>query len=310
MKQEDPSTESILKQIAKEAASSSINIYFLLKELADNINEVLWLRTPDRMLYISPAYETIWGRSCQSLYQSPESFFESIHFEDRERIISAFQEGAVNKIGYIKEEYRIVRPDGTLRWILSKSFPVHDEKGQVLFSAGIAEDISERKLVEETLRYRSLHDALTDLYNRAYFQEEMLRLDNMRDNPVGLIIVDMDGLKTVNDSLGHLMGDKLIQDAAKLLRSCFRKSDVVARIGGDEFAVLLPRTSSEAVLASIKRIQAEVAEYNIQNEVSMGLSIGQATRMDTSRTMLELFKEADDEMYANKPGSCRKKSTK
>ncbi|SHK01152.1 sensor domain-containing diguanylate cyclase [Desulforamulus aeronauticus] len=305
MKQEGTSTESILKQIAREAASSSLNIYSLLKELADNINEVLWLKSHDRFLYVSPAYEAIWGRSCQSLYQSPESFLESIHPEDRERIIQAFQERAVKKIGYIREEYRIIRPDGTLRWILSKTFPVHDEKGQVQFSAGIAEDITERKLVEETLWYRSLHDALTDLYNRAYFQEEMQRLDNMRDNPVGLLIIDMDGLKTVNDSLGHLMGDKLIQDVAKLLRSCFRKSDVVARIGGDEFAVLLPRTSAEAVLASSKRIQAKVVEYNAQNEINMGLSIGQAIRLDASKTMLELFKEADDKMYANKPDGRR-----
>lgn len=301
MKETQQISERLFAEILEKMANSPHNIYSLLIELANNINEVLWIWGRGKVIYVSPAYERIWGRSSQELYQTIEPLLSSIHPEDRERIIESFSRVGDQNIGYISEEFRIIRADGSLRWILMKAFPVYGEKGELLFSTGIAEDITERKRMEESLKYQSMHDALTGLYNRAYFQEEMQRMDNMRDNPVGLLIIDMDGLKTVNDRLGHLQGDQLIKDAAQLLKSCFRKNDVVARIGGDEFAVILPRTTPEALLDSVKRIQNKVAEYNRQNEIHMGLSIGQAIRLDASKGMLELYKEADDIMYANKP---------
>ncbi len=122
------------------------------RQVAENIKEVFWMTDPakNQMLYISPAYEEIWGRSCESLYASPASWIEALHPDDRERVMEA----AVTKqvLGEYDEVYRIVRPDGATRWIHDRAFPVRDSSGNVYRVAGIAEDITKRRQSEEALR--------------------------------------------------------------------------------------------------------------------------------------------------------------
>ncbi|MBD2742903.1 PAS domain S-box protein [Coleofasciculus sp. FACHB-1120] len=122
------------------------------RQLAENIPQVFWMTTPDekQMLYISPAYEQVWGQTCESLYQQPESWLDSIYPEDRQSVIDGFEKRQQEVDDY---EYRIIRPDGTIRWIRDRSFPVRDEVGQVYRIAGIAEDITERKRTEEEVRF-------------------------------------------------------------------------------------------------------------------------------------------------------------
>jgi PAS domain S-box-containing protein len=120
------------------------------RQLAENIQEVFWLISPkaETMLYISPTYERIWGRSCESLYQQPASWIESIYPDDRERVIAAFKNRRAGEMDF-NQEYRIVRSDGSIRWIWAREFPIKNEFGEVYRLAGIAEDITERKQVEE-----------------------------------------------------------------------------------------------------------------------------------------------------------------
>ncbi len=122
------------------------------RQVTEHIQEVFWLSDTAKkaVLYVSPAYESIWGRSCDSLYQSPRSWLEAIHPDDRERVFEA----AVTKQagGTYDEEYRIVRPDGSTRWIRDRAFPIHDSTGSVCRIAGIADDITERKKVEAELQ--------------------------------------------------------------------------------------------------------------------------------------------------------------
>ena len=122
------------------------------RQVAENIREVIWLSdvAKNRMIYISPGYELVWGRTCQSLYDSPRTWVEALHVEDRERVLEA----AVTKQarGDYDETYRIVRPDGEVRWIRDRAFPVRDGTGGVYRVAGLAEDITERRLLEEELR--------------------------------------------------------------------------------------------------------------------------------------------------------------
>lgn len=122
------------------------------RELTENIAEVFWLTDPakNEMLYISPVYEKVWGRNCQSLYASPRQWFDAIHPEDRERVLKA----ALNKqiIGQYEEIYRIQRPDGEIRWIRDRAFPVRDEQGSVYRLAGIAEDVTARQHTEAALQ--------------------------------------------------------------------------------------------------------------------------------------------------------------
>lgn len=120
------------------------------RQLAENIQEVFWLISPDAlsMLYISPTYERIWGRSCESLYQQPASWIECIYPDDRDRVIAALKNRRSGDIEF-NQEYRIVRSDGSIRWIWAREFPIKNEFGEVYRLAGIAEDITERKQVEE-----------------------------------------------------------------------------------------------------------------------------------------------------------------
>jgi PAS domain S-box-containing protein len=121
------------------------------RQLAENIDEVFWLTDPNtsQVIYISPAYERIWGRSRESLYSNPPSFIEAIHTDDRERVMAARPQAIQ---GSYNQEYRIIRPDGTIRWVWARAFPIRDEKGLVTRIAGIADDITERKMIEADIR--------------------------------------------------------------------------------------------------------------------------------------------------------------
>lgn len=177
-----------------------------------------------------------------------------------------------------------------------------------LFSLGgslvglmVARDITDRKLAEQQLKFLSLHDPLTGLYNRAYFEEEMQRLEGGRHHPVGIIVCDIDGLKLVNDTLGHHFGDRLLAAAAGTIRESFRGGDMTARIGGDEFAVLLPRSGRGDVESASARLRAAVARYNQANpDLPLSMSTGFACSAGGAMSPGELFKEADNNMYREK----------
>jgi diguanylate cyclase (GGDEF)-like protein/PAS domain S-box-containing protein len=162
----------------------------------------------------------------------------------------------------------------------------------------ISRDITERKRMEEQLQYQSLHDSLTQLHNRAFFEEQVRQLQKARVSSTGLLICDVDGLKIINDTLGHTMGDLILQVVAKILRDSFRAEDLVSRIGGDEFAVLLSANSLTELAAGSKRILKRIEEHNLKNPtVPISLSIGYAISEQTAIDMDSLFKEADNNMY-------------
>ena len=167
------------------------------RQLAEHIREVFWITDPDksRVIYISPGYEEIWGRSCESLYAAPHSWMDAIHPDDRQRV----HDGARNRqsLGSYDESYRIIRPDGSIRWIWDRAFPIRDTSGTVYRIVGFAEDVTNRKRVETALieserRYRALFD----------------------DNPSMYFMVDAEGtVLSVNrfgaERLGYEVGDLL-----------------------------------------------------------------------------------------------------
>jgi diguanylate cyclase (GGDEF)-like protein/PAS domain S-box-containing protein len=159
----------------------------------------------------------------------------------------------------------------------------------------------ERKRIEERVKYLSFHDFLTDLYNRAYFEEELKRLNNSRYYPLSIISLDINGLKVVNDTFGHDQGDKLLQHLASLLTSISRKGDIIARVGGDEFAILLPSTSSQATLDICERIRKVCLEDDIKPAyLRVNLALGYITQEGEYKDIKTLLKEADRKMYQNK----------
>lgn len=147
----------------------------------------------------------------------------------------------------------------------------------------------------------SVTDQLTGLYNRTYFETEMKRLNSRQEVPVGLLVCDINGLKLVNDALGHLAGDALIKAAAEILRSCFRSEDVIARIGGDEFVVMLSGTDAVAAHTAEERIKAYSEVYNEAHpQLPLTLAVGSAAISEPPVDMEILFRNADHEMYQDK----------
>ena len=165
-------------------------------------------------------------------------------------------------------------------------------------------DITERKESEEKLRFMSFHDALTGLYNRAYFEEEMARLEGSRLYPVSIICCDLDGLKQINDQFGHDAGDRAIKGAAKVLsHHTFRKEDVVARIGGDEFIVILPNVDLDENQSIIDRIDLGINQFNsslIDDDLYRPISLSLGYAVIKGGSLAEGYKKADQAMYKNK----------
>lgn len=158
----------------------------------------------------------------------------------------------------------------------------------------------QRKWTEEKLYYLSMHDSLTDLYNRSYFEQEMRRVEDGRYSSAGIVVCDIDGLKHINDTLGHQAGDEILRASAQVIKESFRKSDVVARIGGDEFAVIIPDADKDSVSNACLRARDAVSEYNLNHQDILSISIGYAVSDRQPLKMYEIFKEADNNMYEDK----------
>jgi diguanylate cyclase (GGDEF)-like protein/PAS domain S-box-containing protein len=173
--------------------------------------------------------------------------------------------------------------------------------GLLEFVSSRVATVIEHKRTEERTRYLSFHDALTGLYNRAYFEEELKRYNFSRYYPLSVIMIDINGLKIVNDSFGHDQGDKLLQHFASLLGSISRKGDVVARLGGDEFVILLPSTTAKQVHDFHKRIKKICEEDNIKPiYLRPSIALGYVTQKGEYQDTETLLKEADKRMYQDK----------
>jgi diguanylate cyclase (GGDEF)-like protein len=173
--------------------------------------------------------------------------------------------------------------------------PVFNDAGAVIGIIGIAHDITSRKEVEITLRHDSTHDMLTGLYNRAFYDEELERLVHDNMFPLSIVMADVNGLKTINDTLGHEAGDNLIRMAARIILGAFRAEDIVARIGGDEFAILLPRKDKHVAEEAVKRIMK--CPEIVACQVSIAFGVGSAESKDQ---LAEALKQSDERMYVNK----------
>jgi diguanylate cyclase (GGDEF)-like protein/PAS domain S-box-containing protein len=405
------------------------------RQIAESVREVFFLMdsNSDKMLYISPAYEKVWGRTRQSVYEDPQSWLMAIHPEDSFRAMATL-ETQFRTGDEFEEEYRIIRPDQSIRWVWVRAFPVRDHVGRVCRFVGMVEDITERKEAEELIRkseeqfrltfekapigmaitdlegrfvkvneslcdalgytedellelsfahithaddlpiheareqellkgdlsdfqmetrykakderivdtilkvvivrdseHHPLHfnnqivditerkqmekqllqdafyDTLTKLPNRALFMDRLGQAIKRRKREpnylFAVLFLDIDRFKVVNDSMGHLLGDKLLIAIARRLETCVRPMDTVARLGGDEFTILLEDiTHVEDATDIAERIYASFqTSFKIDDhEIFTTASIGIALSSDHYQQADELLRDADISMYQAK----------
>lgn len=398
-----------------------------LRQISEYIDEVFWLINYDEaegiftnIEYVSPAFEKVWHMPIEELYKSHGEWANAIHKKDRQRVCDAFQNQAI--YGQFNEEYQIINPDGSSRWIHDRGYPIHNEKGQIYRVAGIAQDItsrkqaeierdrifnlsldllfiadengklkhtnpiwinllgyqpnelenrlfrelvhpedasrfydytsqlqqgkeinamevrcrckdgsylwtawnivpflqenllygagrniSKRKESEARLVYETLHDTLTGLANRTCFMQHVeiaiKQEKRLVDNLFSVLFIDLDNFKQINDTLGHLLGDKLLIAIAKVLQESVREIDLVARLGGDEFIILLSEHQQlQDVIKVVDRIQDylkksfHIGEYEIFSTASIGIVIG----ISKYQNVADVIRDADIAMYRAK----------
>jgi diguanylate cyclase (GGDEF)-like protein/PAS domain S-box-containing protein len=255
-----------------------------------------------------------WNRAAEETYgwSSEEALGRSLRdltvpkvsLEKVEEVVSELRAGRT-----WSGEVLLKRKDGSYVPVFVTATPLFDARGDLAGMIGVSTDISERKALQEELERRASHDPLTGLPNRPAFVERIgqaLRRTRRRQNSreVGVLFMDLDGFKTINDSLGHEAGDRLLVAVAECLRNRLRSEDVLARFGGDEFAVLLEDTAgtSEAIrvaqrIAEDLREPFTVDDFQVSVNTSIGITLGTAQANDDPEGML---READSAMYRAK----------
>jgi diguanylate cyclase (GGDEF)-like protein/PAS domain S-box-containing protein len=200
----------------------------------------------------------------------------------------------------IDDEQLETAPGKPSRWVSATKLPLRDKAGKIIGTFGISRDVTERKRAEEQLLFLGTHDALTGLYNRAYFEEVMAQIGHANPFPISIVIADIDGMKRTNDTRGHPAGDELLRRTAEVLKSVCRNDDVVARIGGDEFAILLPHTDRAAAASILERLKDRLAEHNsVYEGLPLYISLGAATAYERG-LLPQAVSNADREMYRDK----------
>ncbi|MBS7662836.1 sensor domain-containing diguanylate cyclase [Pseudomonas lalucatii] len=280
----------------------------LFSTLLGSVNAVLWAFDWElqRVIYVSPAYERIFGRSAALLLADYAEWRNCIYPDDldyaAESLAKVLETGAVES-----REYRIIRGDGQLRWLNDKCFiSRQNAAGQAQIIVGIAEDITEKKQLEGELHRLATTDVLTQSSNRRHFFECALReFEHARQfgTPLAFLLLDIDDFKLINDSYGHQMGDQVLQRLALCGASVLRRGDLFGRIGGEEFAALFPGCEPTLAEQIAERLQREVKRLGFSHRgKQFGITVSQGlTCLERGDQNLDgLFARADAAMYRAK----------
>ncbi|HBP1922302.1 sensor domain-containing diguanylate cyclase [Pseudomonas aeruginosa] len=280
----------------------------LFSALLASVNSVLWAYDWQnrRMVYVSPAYEKIFGRSAALLLADYEEWRNSIYPDDLDyadsSLLQVLERGAVEQ-----REYRIVRGDGEVRWLNDKCFVSRQgEAGLPLMVVGIAEDITDKKHMESELQRLATTDVLTQSSNRRYFFDsaEVAFKECRREGiPLAFLLLDVDDFKKINDRFGHQVGDQVLQRIAQSGSAALRRGDLFGRIGGEEFAVLLPGCDEQTARQIGERLQREVQRLRFQEgEQSFGITVSQGLTVlqADDEGLGALYSRADAAMYSAK----------
>lgn len=188
-------------------------------------------------------------------------------------------------------EYQIVRHEnGEVRWVHGLGELEVNSEGEPLRMIGTIQDVTDHKKNEERILYLSYHDQLTGLYNRRFYEEELKRLDVVRNYPLSVMMADVNGLKLVNDSFGHEFGDQLLSKVGQVMKKACRKDDILARLGGDEFVLLLPNTDRLEAERILKRIQKLATQEEV-GSIQLSISFGFETKRYSTQSIDEILKK-------------------
>ncbi|HSM26121.1 MAG TPA: histidine kinase N-terminal 7TM domain-containing protein [Anaerolineaceae bacterium] len=265
--------------------------------LFENAVESILVVQDRKIVFCNPITSELTGYPIEEIIN--ESFVKFVYPEDLETVLDNYRKRVSGIEIKDRYQFRLVRKDLSFRWVETSGIRI--EWNSELATLHFLMDITDRKKAEVALEFRSTHDILTGLYNRQYFEQEIEKLQKSRRFPVSILVMDMNGLKEINDTQGHAAGDQQLRGAAKVIRKAFRPDDIIARIGGDEFVVLLPETNSDSAQKAVDRVNKLINDFNTKNpgKNQISFAIGYATT-ETTPILREVFRIADRQMYNHK----------
>lgn len=199
----------------------------------------------------------------------------------------------------ITKEHKAIDENGKVIIQETKKVPVINEHGEILGIVGLSSDVSEKIELKEKLIKLSYTDSLTEIFNRACFEEKKEELNKKENLPIGVIMGDVNGLKVVNDTFGHLEGDRLLKYMANVLKKVTSEKDYIFRWGGDEFVILIPNCNEIKCENIIKSIMKECKNSNF-NLINMSISMGASIKDNLEQNIYDNLKEAEEKLYRQK----------
>lgn len=254
-----------------------------------------------QILFINRVAEDLtgWTRE-EALGQPIEEVFHIINEFTREKSENIVKQVIETRQGNeLANHALLISKDGCERSIEDSAAPIMEENGEIIGVVLVFRDFSEKKQKQDQITFLSYHDQLTGLYNRRFYEEELKRLDTRRNLPLSIVMGDVNGLKLINDSFGHAVGDELLKKTAEILKKGCRADDIIARLGGDEFVILLPQTDALETEEIIRRIKTLASREKVRG-LDISISFGYETKYDENEAIEKIFKKTEDNMYRHK----------
>ncbi|HHW30857.1 MAG TPA: diguanylate cyclase [Clostridiaceae bacterium] len=278
------------------------------------------------MEFVSQGCYELTGYKQESIINNKEIAFNDIIAPEYREILWNEWQRVLPIRKPFRYEYEIITASGQRKWVLEMGQGVYaspdgngvfiasnengvnipsnnneykQEEAEVVAIEGIIIDITEQKIKEAQIQYMSEHDFITGIYNRMYYEKQMIKLDKKDCLPLSVIIADIDSIRLINGAFGYTLGDKIIRDVSAILKRCCRPGDILARIGGDEFSMLLPNTTSQETAGVIKAIEEACAQYNQSGETKkykVSLSMGYATKEKIEESIEDVIKKAEEHL--------------
>ncbi|MCX7746173.1 MAG: diguanylate cyclase [Clostridia bacterium] len=272
-----------------------------LKLVLEGANDGFWdWDILNGWIYLSAKCMAMFGYDEKEFNGDIKFLSNLLHPEDRAATFEIFEQGIKGEREFCKIEHRVRTVDNNWKWVLNKGKVVEwDQIKRPLRMTGTISDITEQKKAEEEISYLSYHDKLTGLYNRAFFDKELEKTDRLERLPYTIILGDLNGLKITNDTFGHTEGDQLLIKIAQILARACRNTDVVARWGGDEFAVLLQGLKEDEAMDVCNRIRKMCCDAE-GLEIKPSIALGTASKTRKDQSLGLIIKEAEEKMYRNK----------